>query len=202
MDDEPGTARICERMVIDVTHTFVRAGRENVPAHWFGPVAVMALGCALAWVIADFGHGTPLAVAAACVAVIVALWNSPLRASGHESLDSVRRAHGSDAAVVVLWRPGCPYSSALRRRASREGLRIHWVNIWRDEDAYELCRGLNLGAEETPTAVLLGSATARPVVIPASVPGIKEAIDGERGARAERSPRLLRVEPVRSHRPA
>jgi len=45
---------------------------------------------------------------------------------------------------------------------------VHWVNIWRDEDAFELCRSINDGAEETPTAVLLDPTAAGPVVIPAS----------------------------------
>ncbi|UVE94248.1 hypothetical protein [Dietzia sp. B32] len=158
-----------------MTHPFARAGRELVPGHWFGPAAVLALGCATAWALIGFGHGAPLAAAVLVGSLLLALWNSPLRASGHEPLQAVRSVAAAGRAVVVLWRPGCPYSSALRRRAAREGLEVHWVNIWRDEDAYRLCCGINGGSEETPTAMLLDPALASPVVIPASVPGIREA---------------------------
>lgn len=163
-------------MVGFVTHPFARAGREIVPGHWMGPAAVLAVGCALAWTIVGFGHGAPLALAVLIGSVIAALWNSPLRVTGHEPLQSVRSTAQLENTVVVLWRPGCPYSSALRRRAAREGLEVHWVNIWRDEDAYELCRSINKGSEETPTAMLLDPSFSGPIVIPASVPGIREAV--------------------------
>ena len=159
-----------------MSHPFARAGRELVPGHWLGPAAVVAVGLALAWVLMGFGLGMLLASAVVAGAGFVALWNSPLRSSGHEPLDAVRSLASVHHTVVVLWRPGCPYSSALRRRAAREGLDVHWVNIWRDEDAYNLCCRINRGSEETPTAVLFDPASAGPVVIPASVPGIREAI--------------------------
>lgn len=162
-------------MVVRVTHPFARAGRELSPGHWFGPAAVLAVGCAIAWMLVGFGHGALLALVVVVGSVIVALWNSPLRATGHEPLQAVRTLATARNAVVVLWRPGCPYSAALRRRASREGLEVHWVNIWRDEDAFELCRSINGGTEETPTAMLLDPSLTVPVVIPASVPGIREA---------------------------
>ena len=170
-------------MVVRVSLPIARAAREPVPGHWLGPALVMALGLAMAWVLTGFGHGLPLALAVVVGAAALALWNSPLRSSGHEPLESVRDVARVDPAVVVLWRPGCPYSSALRRRAAREGLDVHWVNIWRDEDAYELCCTINKGSEETPTAMMLDPALAGPVVIPASVPGILEAT----GSRARRS---------------
>lgn len=163
-------------MVVRVMHPFRRTERQLVPGRWFGPSVVLAVGCALAWIVVSFGHGAPLALVTFAAAAAVAAWNSPLRATGHEPLRSVQRVAGIDNAVVVLWRPGCAYSSALRRRVSREGLRVHWVNIWRDEDAYELCCDINKGSEETPTAMLLDSTRSGPVVIPASVPGIREAI--------------------------
>lgn len=170
-------------MVLLVTHPFARAGRELVPGHWLGSAVVLALGCAIALTIVGFGHSSLLAGAVFVVTAVVALWNSPLRAAGHEPLDSVRRCENP---VVVLWRPGCAYSAALRRRASREGLEVHWVNIWRDEDAYELCRSINRGSEDTPTAMILDPQFGGPVVIPASVPGIREATAarGSAGRRA------------------
>lgn len=63
---------------------------------------------------------------------------------------------------------------------------VHWVNIWRDEDAYELCRSINRGSEDTPTAMILDPELGGPVVIPASVPGIREAT-------ASRTPGSLRA---------
>jgi glutaredoxin len=136
----------------------------------------VALGCAIAWTLLGFGHGVPVALAVLVVSAVGALRVSPLRISGHEPLQAVRRVARLDNTVVVLWRPGCPYSAALRRRATREGLDVHWVNIWRDEDAHELCCSINGGSEETPTAMLFDPSLAGPVVIPASVPGIREAI--------------------------
>jgi len=168
---------------VRVTHPFARAGRELVPGHWLGPAAVLALGCALAWMLVGFGHGAAVAIAVLAVTVFAALWNSPLRSTGHEPLHAARSRAARGLAVVVLWRPGCPYSSALRRRAAREGLEIHWVNIWRDRDAYELCRSINRGSEETPTAMLLDPELSAPVVIPASVPGIREATHAHRASR-------------------
>ena len=173
-------------MVLLVTHPVARAGRDLVPGHWFGSVAVLALGCAIAVTLVGFGHAVLLAAAVVTVTAFIALWNSPLRATGHEPLDSVRTA--SENAVVVLWRPGCAYSSALRRRAAREGLEVHWVNIWRDGDAHELCRRINRGSDDTPTAMILDPELGGPVVIPASVPGIREATAG----RAPRSRRAIR----------
>lgn len=159
-------------MVVAVIHPLPRGERYLAPGHWFGPAVVLAVGCALAWIAVGFGHGGLVALGVFLAAAFIAVWNSPLRSSGHEPLRTVL---GVDRAVVVLWRPGCPYSSALRRRVSREGLRVHWVNIWRDEDAYELCRSINKGSEETPTAMVLDPARRAPVVIPASVSGIREA---------------------------
>lgn len=162
-------------MVVPVIHPLPRGERNLVPGHWFGPAVVMAVGCALAWIAVGFGHGGLVALAVFLASAFIAVWNSPLRSSGHEPLRTAQGVAGVDRAVVVLWRPGCPYSSALRRRVSREGLRVHWVNIWRDEDAYELCRSINQGSEETPTAMVLDPARRGPVVIPASVSGIREA---------------------------
>ena len=162
-------------MVVRVIRPLSRGERHLVPGHWFGPAVVLAVGCALAWFAVGFGHGVPVALGVLIVSACIAAWNSPLRSTGHEPLRTVQRVAGVDHAVVVLWRPGCPYSSALRRRVSREGLRVHWVNIWRDGDAYELCRSINQVSEETPTAMVLDPARRGPVVIPASVSGIREA---------------------------
>lgn len=61
------------------------------------------------------------------------------------------------------------------------------MNIWRDEDAYELCRSINRGSEETPTAMILDPELGGPVVIPASVSGIREATANRELARRPHS---------------
>lgn len=173
--DSPGVSRTGRRKVGRVIRSLSRSERQLVPGHWFGSAVALAVGLALAWTVVGFGHGAPLALTVIAAAAAVAVWNSPLRVSGHVPLQSVRSVAGVEHVVVVLWRPGCPYSSALRRRVAREGLRVHWVNIWRDRDAYTLCRSINNGAEETPTAMVLDPTLSGPVVIPASLPGILEA---------------------------
>jgi hypothetical protein len=166
---------------VRVTHPFSHHGLRLDPARWWGPAGALAVGCVVAWVLFSFGHGAPVAVTVLLAAGVVALWNSPLRRSGHEPLPAVHGVGAAEPAVVVLWRPGCPYSSSLRRRVAREDLRVHWVNIWRDPEAHALCRRLNKGSEETPTVMLLDPARPDPVVIPASVPGIREAAGSVRG---------------------
>lgn len=156
-------------------HPFSPGGRQLEPGHWFGPVAVLTVGSVVAWILFAFGQPAPLIVTAVLVAGVVAAWYSPLRVVGHEPLHAVHAGPDAAPAVVVLWRPGCPYSASLRRQAARENLRVHWVNIWRDAEAHALCRSINQGSESTPTAMLLDPASARPVVIPASVSGIREA---------------------------
>lgn len=58
--------------------------------------------------------------------------------------------------VEVYWRPGCPYCSSLRRALARRGVAASWRNIWDDEEARELVRTANDGAETVPT-VRVGS---------------------------------------------
>lgn len=156
-------------------HPFSPGGLQLEPGHWIGPAGVLAVGGVVAWILFAFGHGVALALAALLASAVVAAWYSPLRSAGHVPLHAVHGPAAAEPAVVVLWRPGCPYSAALRRHVARENLRVHWVNIWRDPEAHALCRSINRGSEETPTAMLLDPALSRPVVIPASVPGIREA---------------------------
>lgn len=56
--------------------------------------------------------------------------------------------------VEVLWRPGCPYCSALRRDLNRRGVPARWRNIWEDGRAQELVRAANNGNETVPTVVV------------------------------------------------
>lgn len=56
--------------------------------------------------------------------------------------------------VEVLWRPGCPYCSALRRDLNRRGVPARWRNIWEDAEAQSLVRAANSGNETVPTVVI------------------------------------------------
>lgn len=53
--------------------------------------------------------------------------------------------------LEVLWRPGCPYCSALRRELDRRGVSAVWRNIWDDDTARSLVRAANNGNETVPT---------------------------------------------------
>lgn len=71
----------------------------------------------------------------------------PLASRDH----SDERPPRSAPAVEVLWRPGCPYCSALRRDLDRRGVPARWRNIWEDERARSLVRAANNGNETVPT---------------------------------------------------
>lgn len=60
--------------------------------------------------------------------------------------------------VEVLWRPGCPYCSALRRELDRRSVSASWRNIWQDNEARSLVRAANNGNETVPT-VRIGERT-------------------------------------------
>lgn len=60
--------------------------------------------------------------------------------------------------LEVLWRPGCPYCSALRRDLDRRGVPAVWRNIWEDDAARSLVRSANNGNETVPT-VRVGNRT-------------------------------------------
>lgn len=99
---------------------------------------------------------------AAMLALLI--WAFPWRgrsAIGHSRLleqpeDSAARA------VVVYWRPGCLYCSALRRRLGRSGAAATWINIWTDEEAAAFVRSANNGNETVPTVVIDGVAHTNP----------------------------------------
>jgi len=147
------------------------------PSHWAVAASVALFGVALAWVVYAGGL-VPVAVVVLLATLAAALWHSPLNATGHVPMRHARAAARSGRAVVVLWRPGCPYSARLRRSLSHEGLPVHWVNIWRDPEAEKLCRRINHGTEATPTVMCVAPGTPAPVVIPATVHGIRQAVAG------------------------
>ncbi|MCH9668176.1 MAG: NrdH-redoxin [Actinomycetia bacterium] len=58
--------------------------------------------------------------------------------------------------VQVLWRPGCPFCTRLRRGLRRHGVITTEVDIWKDPGAAERVRAVTGGDETVPT-VFVGS---------------------------------------------
>jgi mycoredoxin len=58
---------------------------------------------------------------------------------------------GGDAAVTVLWRPGCPFCALLLRRLERTGLAFDRVDIWEHPGAAAWVRSVADGNETVPT---------------------------------------------------
>ena len=57
-------------------------------------------------------------------------------------------------AVVVYWRPGCPYCARLRWGLRRSKVASEWFNIWNDPNAAAYVRSVNGGDETVPTVVV------------------------------------------------
>ncbi len=53
--------------------------------------------------------------------------------------------------VEFLWRPGCGFCAALRRRLDDAGVEYTEFNIWDDEDAAARVRAAARGNETVPT---------------------------------------------------
>ncbi|HIT74427.1 MAG TPA: hypothetical protein IAA98_02455 [Candidatus Avipropionibacterium avicola] len=130
-------------------------------AGWLGITLVIAL--ALGWVAWSVGDGAWAGYVIAAVAVLVsAWWRFPLRGSRSDHPGG-RDADGDWATPVVIhWRPGCMYCSALRARLGRTGRRATWVNIWKDPVGRDYVRSVNDGNETVPTVVIDGTAHTNP----------------------------------------
>ncbi len=85
---------------------------------------------------------------------------------GEEAAPAVR--------IEVLWRPGCPFCSRLRRGLARAGIATVEHDIWADPEAAARVREVTGGDETVPT-VLVGS---RALVNP-SVAGVVAAVRAE-----------------------
>lgn len=85
---------------------------------------------------------------------------------GEEAAPAVR--------IEVLWRPGCPFCSRLRRGLARAGIATVEHDIWVDPEAAARVREVTGGDETVPT-VLVGS---RALVNP-SVAGVVAAVRAE-----------------------
>ncbi len=62
-----------------------------------------------------------------------------------------------DAAVTVLWRPGCPFCALLLRRLERTGLAFDRIDIWDEPDAAAWVRAHADGNETVPTVRIAGA---------------------------------------------
>ena len=67
---------------------------------------------------------------------------------------------GGDAAVTVLWRPGCPYCAMLLRGLERTGLVFDRIDIWEHPEAAAWVRTVADGNETVPTVRVASSGRA------------------------------------------
>jgi len=63
---------------------------------------------------------------------------------------------GGDAAVTVMWRPGCPFCALLLRRLEQTGLAFDRVDIWAEPAAAAWVRTVADGNETVPTVRIAG----------------------------------------------
>lgn len=70
----------------------------------------------------------------------------------------------SNARVQVLWRPGCPYCSRLRRGLGRAGVATIDRDIWSDPAAAARVRQATGGDETVPTVLIGSTALVNPSV--------------------------------------
>lgn len=99
--------------------------------------------------------------------------------------------------VVLYWRPGCPFCSALKRRLRQLGVRTTEVNIWSDPGAAAAVRSVAGGNETVPTVMIGGTAMVNPTgqeVLQAARQLAPEAVDA--AAAAMSSSRVLPAVPV------
>jgi mycoredoxin len=64
---------------------------------------------------------------------------------------------GGDAAVTVMWRPGCPYCALLLRRLEHTGLAFDRIDIWEEPAAAAWVRTVADGNETVPTVRIAGA---------------------------------------------
>lgn len=112
--------------------TFVRDG-----AVWIG-LAVLTVGVGLSW------------------------WVSPWRGGRTVRHRDVQEMPPDERAVVVYWRPGCPFCARLRSSLGTSAREAVWVNIWQDREAAQFVRTVNGGDETVPTVLFDGEPVTNP----------------------------------------
>ena len=73
-------------------------------------------------------------------------------------VNDVAAPSAGSPAVVVYWRPGCPYCAHLRWGLRRLNVASEELNIWSDPSAAAFVRSVDGGDETVPT-VLVGVTT-------------------------------------------
>ncbi|MGB5150050.1 MAG: glutaredoxin domain-containing protein [Mycobacterium sp.] len=81
--------------------------------------------------------------------------------------------------IEVLWRPGCPFCSRLRRGLRRRAIATTEINIWDDRGAAERVRAVTGGDETVPTVFVGTAALVNP-----SVREVVDTVKAEFGLRA------------------
>ena len=81
--------------------------------------------------------------------------------------------------IEVLWRPGCPFCSRLRRALRRRAIPTTEINIWEDPAAAARVRAVTGGDETVPTVFVGNVALVNP-----SVREVADAVTAELPGRA------------------
>ena len=92
-------------------------------------------------------------------------------------------AAGHVDGIEVLWRPGCPFCSSLRRGLRRRAIVTTEINIWDDPGAAERVRAVTGGDETVPT-VFVGT-------VALVNPSVKEVVNAVQTEFPERAPEML-----------
>ncbi len=64
--------------------------------------------------------------------------------------------------IVVYWRPGCMFCSALLRQLDKRGVPHRRIDIWSDQKAAARVRAVADGNETVPTVTIGSSALVNP----------------------------------------
>ncbi len=100
----------------------------------------------------------------------------------------------STARIEVLWRPGCPFCSRLRRGLARAGIDTVEHDIWADPAAAARVRTATGGDETVPTVIVGSRALVNPsvaqvvVAVRSEYPDSAEALVGTASSTGPRSP--------------
>jgi mycoredoxin len=80
-------------------------------------------------------------------------------------------------AIIVYWRPGCPFCTRLFKALDRAGVEVETVNIWEDQAGAAIVRSVNGGNEIVPTVAMGASSLTNPSVLQIVIE-IERASDG------------------------
>jgi glutaredoxin-like protein len=98
---------------------------------------------------------------------------------------------GGDAAVTVMWRPGCPFCSLLLRRLERTGLVFDRIDIWDEPAAAAWVRSVADGNETVPTVRVAGVGAGAGRAVALVNPSATEVLDQLARLAPDRMPSAL-----------